>query len=245
MDHCFLLNICFLYSAWRKQHRVIGFAALEYDVPRGEATWTKSQPMVGFTTCSNRSSNRDGQYTRGGTSPRVENNFFFMVHFTIICGNNPSQTLWGPVENKGLFAREKTNSGQTSGSVRICKVFLPSGKLTWLWKITIFDGSINYKIYKMAIFNGKLSIHLFPHPHPRKGRTNRRRVPCAACASASADCGGSPWHVNRRKNVLLSDTGKSWYPKMDGLYWFTMENLSINGFNGTVNGFERVFGGFE
>ena len=33
---------------------------------------------------------------------------------------------------------------------------LPSGKQTWLWKITIFDGSINYK---WAMFNSKLLVY--------------------------------------------------------------------------------------
>ena len=41
-----------------------------------------------------------------------------MARFTIICGNNPSQTSWGSVKKKGRFMREIAGSGQTSGSVR-------------------------------------------------------------------------------------------------------------------------------
>ena len=42
-----------------------------------------------------------------------------MARFTIICGNNPSQTLCGSVKKNGPFVRENTGSEQTSSSVRI------------------------------------------------------------------------------------------------------------------------------
>ena len=72
----------------------------------------------GFTTCFIRGSNRLAGmvgtcwYTRCGPLPHVRHEICFMARFTIIWGNNPSQTSWGLWEKKGRFVRETQAPGK-------------------------------------------------------------------------------------------------------------------------------------
>ena len=58
---------------------------------------------------------------------------------------------------------------------------IPSGKLTWLWKITIFNGKFHYKwLFSIAMLNYQ---RVSP---PRRDRNDRNRGACAWAAHRCA-----------------------------------------------------------
>ena len=76
----------------------------------------------GFTTCFIRGSNRLAGmvgtcwYTRCGPLPHVRHEICFMARFTIIWGNNPSQTSWGLWEKRAVSCEKH----RLRANVRIC-----------------------------------------------------------------------------------------------------------------------------